>query len=262
MNVAMSQNVKSLTLSTGNLCYLEMGCGPTLIFLHGRSGLRVSPVLEALSKTYRLLMPITPGQDDTSHHEGVNSMRTLSDLMAEFIRETVSGPCHLMGHSFGAWLAAWLAVRHSALVKLLILEGPAGFRASGTRPVAASPEEWRRLFYTRPERAPTDGATFEQEAANRSSVNHYNEGVLIDEPLVAVLASIQAETLILYGSEERMIPIETCDILKNGIPHSHLTHILGAGHMAQFDQPERMTPIIEEFLGLEEASLVTLPREA
>ena len=52
-----------------------------------------------------------------------------------------------------------------------------------------------------------------------------------------------------------MIPIETCDILKGGIPHSQLTHILGAGHMAQFDQPERMVPIIEEFLGREEASL-------
>ena len=81
--------------------------------------------------------------------------------------------------------------------------------------------------------------------------------MLIDEPLVAELASIQSETLILYGTEERMIPIETCDILKGGIPHSQLTHILGAGHMAQFDQPERMVPIIEEFLGREEASLVT-----
>ena len=256
-NLALSQNGKSITLSTGDLRYLEIGDGPTLVFLHGRSGLRVSPVLEALSKAYRLLMPITPGQDDTSHHEGVNSMRTLSDLIAEFIRETISGPCHVMGHSFGAWLAAWLAVRHPDMVKFLILEGAAGFRSSGARPVAASPDEWRSLFYARPERAPIGGATFDQEAANRSSVNHYNEGVLIDEPLVAELASIQSETLILYGTEERVIPTETCDILKGGIPHSQLTHILGAGHMAQFDQPERMVPIIEEFLGREEASLVT-----
>ena len=258
----MSQNVKSITLSTGDLRYLEIGDGPTLIFLHGRSGLRVSPVLEALSKTHRILMPITPGQDDSSHHEGVNSMKTLSDLMAEFLRETVAGPCHVMGHSFGAWLAAWLAVRHSDIVKLLILEGAAGFRASGARPVAASPDEWRSLFYARPERAPIGGATFEQEAANRSSVSLYNEGVLIDEPLVAVLASIRSETLILYGTEERMIPIETCDILKDGIPHSQLTHILGAGHMAQFDQPERMIPIIQEFLSREEPSLVTPPSGA
>ena len=55
---------------------------------------------------------------------------------------------------------------------------------------AASPDEWRSLFYARPERAPIGGATFDQEAANRSSVNHYNEGILIDEPLVAELASI------------------------------------------------------------------------
>ena len=72
-----------------------------------------------------------------------------------------------------------------------------------------------------------------------------------------MLASIRSETLILYGTEERMIPIETCDILKDGIPHSQLTHILGAGHMAQFDQPERMIPIIQEFLSREEPSLVT-----
>ena len=258
----MSQNFKTITTPKGNLRYLEMGKGPTLIFLHGRSGLRVSHVLEALSKTYRLFMPITPGQDGTSYFGGVSSMETLADLMAEFIYEVAPNPCHVMGHSFGAWLAAWLAVRHPVAVKRLILEGAAGFRTVGVRPVADSPDAWRRLFYARPERAPVGGATFDQEAKNRDSMSHYNKGALLDEPLVASLATIQSETLILYGTEERMIPIETCEILKDGIPHSHLTHVAGAGHMAQFDQPERMTPIIEEFLGREEASLVTLPRGA
>ena len=258
----MPQKIQSITLSTGDLRYFQMGDGPILIFLHGRSGFRLSPVLKNLSKTYRLLMPITPGQDDAPYHEGVNSMETLAELIAEFILKTEAGPCRVMGHSFGAWLAAWLAVRHPDLVKLLILEGPAGFRTGGARPSAKSPEEWRDLFYACPEKSPTGGASFDQEAANRDSVSRYNKGILLDKPLVAALGDIQSETLILYGTEERVIPIETCDILQDGITHSHLTHISGAGHMAQFDQPESMTPIVEEFLGSREATLVTPPRGA
>lgn len=255
----MAVEQKSVTLSTGDLRYFEMGEGPAIVYLHGRSGLRVSPALEALSESHKILLPLTPGLEDTEHHQGVETMEDLADLVAEFIREKAGGECDVIGHSFGGWLTAWLAVRHPDLVELLILECPAGFRTSGLQPPAETPEEWRAQLYAYPERAPVGGSTFDQEAANRESVKHYHGGKPLDEELVAALPSIQSSTLILYGTEDKMIPEETCHILKDNIPRAFLNYIYDAGHMAEFDQPERFTTIVKDFLDRGEAFLVTQP---
>jgi len=255
----MSFEEKTVALPTGKLRYFEAGDGPAVLYLHGRSGLRISPVLQALSETHRILAPMTPGQDGSQYHEGVDSMEELADLMAEFIRQTADGECDVMGHSFGGWLAAWLAVRHPNLVELLILECPAGFRTGGLRPGAETPEEWRAQLYAHPERAPDDGSTFEQEAANRESVKHYHGGKPLDEALVAALSGVQSSTLILHGTEDKMIPEETCHILKDNIPRAFLNYIYDAGHMIEFDQPGRLTTIVKDFLDRGEAFLVTKP---
>ena len=63
------------------------------------------------------------------------------------------------------------------------------------------------------------------------------------------LIGIDCPTLILVGSEDSLTPVSEAEALRNGIPHSRLKIIEGAGHMSNMEQPERFNAALIEFIG-------------
>ena len=143
-------------LPTGTVTYFATGQGAPVLYLHGRGGLRKSVAQKLIGEKYRLFLPVHPGFDGTAFHAGVASMRDLAALYAEFIDAVIGGPCDVIGHSFGGWLAAWLAVGHGDRVRKLVLECPAGFRPGGAPSTRVDNAEVERLLYAHPERLPPD----------------------------------------------------------------------------------------------------------
>jgi hypothetical protein len=64
----MSVNHMSATLSTGPLPYWVIGEGRPLLYLHAAGGPQISPFLEELARSHRVLMPIAPGFEGTPFH--------------------------------------------------------------------------------------------------------------------------------------------------------------------------------------------------
>lgn len=124
----MSVNHMNATLSTGPLPYWVIGEGRPLLYLHAAGGPQISPFLEELARSHRVLMPIAPGFEGTPFHPAVKTVRDLAGLYAEFAQAVIGTACDVMGHSFGGWTALWLAVSHSDCVDQLVLEAPAGLR--------------------------------------------------------------------------------------------------------------------------------------
>ena len=56
----MSVNHVNATLSTGPLPYWVIGEGRPLLYLHAAGGPQISPFLEELARSHRVLMPIAP----------------------------------------------------------------------------------------------------------------------------------------------------------------------------------------------------------
>ena len=69
----------------------------------------------------------------------------------------------------------------------------------------------------------------------------------IDE-LIAKYPTINVPTLILWGKEDEIIPLEIGEMLDAAIPTSELVTIEHSGHVPQEETPEAIVPLVLEFL--------------
>ena len=252
----MQPRATTLRLSSGEISYYAAGEGRPVVYLHPAGGVRWTRVLDELSKSFKLFVPVAPGFDGTAAHPSVKSMKGLAALAAEFIEKTVGGPCDLIGCSFGGYLAAWLVAERPNLVDHLVLECPAGFRPKGRGARPSSPEELRKLLFLHPEKVPPEEKTAEVEAGNRKMLPHYGYPADTDEELLARIPSIDKLTLILHGTADRMIPKESVQLLKARLPHAYLVYVWDAAHAIEVDQPERMLAVLKSFLERSEGFMV------
>src|SRR5688572_29343490 len=100
---------QKLRLTSGELTYFHAGSGRPLLYLHPAGGVRRSKVLEGLAESFALYVPVFPGFEGTSFHEGVDTRHALARLASEFINQVIGRPCDVMGWSFGGCVALWLA---------------------------------------------------------------------------------------------------------------------------------------------------------
>jgi pimeloyl-ACP methyl ester carboxylesterase len=245
-----------LLLPTGMAPVWSGGSGRPLLYLHSAGGLRIGAALTALAAYYRVVAPIFPGFDATPLHQGVGSMRGLADLTADIMKALFEEPCDVLGHSFGAWVATWLAVLHPELVDQLVLAAPAGFRPEGVGGLDQEPAALAAAMYAHPERLPPETKDPRVRAANRKVIDHYHGPEATDEPLAARLGEVRAPTLVLLGTKDGVTPPEAGRRLKHSIPNSYLTYIFDAAHVIEVDQPERFVRVVRDFLTHGEAFII------
>lgn len=251
----MSFSDREVTLSTGTLPFKVGGNGRPVLYLHSAGGVRLSPPLQRLAEKYCVYIPTFPGFDGTQTHDGVASMQALADLAAEFIQAQGSA-CDVIGHSFGGWVAMWLAARHSDKVDHLVLETPAGLIPEGKGGLSSDPEVLRRQLYAHPERMPAEKPA-EIVRTNRAMLSHYHRpGPHMDTDLVAQLDKIQCLTLVLAGAHDGVIPAESGRLLKARLPHSYLVYVHDAAHNIETDQPEFFNRVVGDFLNWGDGFLV------
>ncbi len=255
----MTQTVfseRDYALSTGPLRVRSGGEGRPIVHLHSAAGPRISPVIEQLARSHRVHAPFTPGFEGMPAHLSLDGVQALADLIAEFIRAECNGHCDVMGESFGGWIALWLAIRHPDCVGQLVLEAPAGLRPPELGGLPADPQERFKKLHAHPERAPKETRDDAVLASNRATAGRFLEAMPFDEELASRLAEISARTLVLIVTLDGIIPAESARLIKERVPHSHLTFIWDAAHALEFDQPARVATLAIDFLDRGESFLV------
>ena len=97
--------------------------GPPLVLLHGlgRRWQVFLPVIPALSLRWHIFAPDLRGHGKSSHvARGYRGPQYAEDI-ARLLRERISSPAVLFGHSLGGMLGMWVAAHHPELVRALIL---------------------------------------------------------------------------------------------------------------------------------------------
>jgi pimeloyl-ACP methyl ester carboxylesterase len=126
-----------------NLHRTTSGAGPVLLLLHGvtRCGADWEPLFEALAEDWTIM-----ALDQRGHGESPRSGSYLvTDYVTDavrFVREEVTEPLVLFGHSLGAMVAAAVAAELPERVRGIILEDPP-FHTMGNR-IAGS--AWQAQF--------------------------------------------------------------------------------------------------------------------
>ncbi len=240
--------------------YSEAGAGETIVYLHGAGGAPPAGAsfVAMLAARHRVVIPSRPGFDDTP----IGECATPADaacVMAGLVRATADGPVHVVAQSAGCAVGCWLAVHHPELVASLVLSAPSTFAARHSGD--ASPptqEELDALLYGETpcwSAPPTEddrrriGRTARANMARAQSADGNRD-------LLPLLAGIEALTLVLIGTGDRMIPADSVAPFQKHIPNCRRVYIYGAAHELPISAGPRWINLVSDFIERGEAFVV------
>jgi len=233
----------------------KRGSGRPLVYLHPAGGVRWTRFLERLALTRTLHVPTFPGFDGTGTDDEVTSRQGLAHLVGRYIEKNIGAACDVMGCSFGGAVALWLALERPELVDHLVLECPAGLQSIDPA-LRKNPHAFYKALFAHPEKIAYEKKPEDIEARNRAMLAHYGADDGKDPELLQSLDRIRGITLVLHGTEDRIIRAETMRLLKSKLPRAFLVYVWDAAHSIEVDQPERMSAVVESFLERSEAFVV------
>ncbi len=242
----------------------EAGGGAALVFLHGAGGLLPEePLLERLADHCHVFAPLWPGYADEPGEELLEDMLDFTLHGFDVIEALGLERPHLVGHSMGGMIAAEMACLNPRGIGKLALLAPAGLWLDA-HPIpdlfATTPWELPALLFADPkagEKLLLAGLDFSSDAALTAFMvgNARRLGtagkILFPIPnrrLSKRLYRLTAETLLVWGRQDRLIPPAYAARWQELVPSARLVWIDAAGHMLQAEQPDAVAEAIVEFL--------------
>jgi len=237
--------------------YMEAGDGPPLVHLHGAGGLRINPAHSLLARQYRVIAFEMPGFGASPENTTTQNQAELARTMARAVGALGLDRFDLMGTSFGARTALYLAAQASEKITALVLESPAAIRPTGASPPSGSPREMARLLYGHPERMPAPPAPDPAIRAQTARLLARLRGPDRDAELEALLPGITTPALVLFGTLDRLMPPELGRLYKAAMPNCNLVLVYDAGHAIGAERPEAFAEVVLDFLERHEAFIIS-----
>ena len=224
--------------------------------LHGAGGLRLTSAHDLLARSFRVIAFEMPGFGSAENLR-TPTIQDLATTMAAAAETLGLTRFDLMGTSFGGKVAAWMAVQRTDLVAALVLDAPAAIRPEGSEPVAGSPEEIARRLYAHPERVPAAPAVEPALAARRLALVRRLRGPGRDAALEEGLRGLAMPVLVLFGTQDGVIPPDMGRVYKELIANVHLMFVYDAGHALMVERPEAFAEAVGDFLERTDAFVIS-----
>ena len=237
--------------------YQVGGQGAHVLVLHGWGGAIESfaPVLDDLHRSFTVTAFDLPGFGKSSVPPATWGSADYADVTLKVMERLELDRPSLIGHSFGGQVSIQLAATAPERVGKLVLVGSAGIR---TRPalttrlkrVAARLGKWLAAH------GGPIGEKLRAEIYRRvQSQDYADAGPLratlvrvINEDLTPLLPRIKASTLLVWGAEDRDVPLPAAQVMARLIPGAQLVVFENAGHFAYLDQFDRFRLLVGRFL--------------
>jgi pimeloyl-ACP methyl ester carboxylesterase len=186
---------------------------------------------------------------------GPVTMATFVDDACAVLDAAAVDQAHLYGQSFGGMVAIETALTHPERVRTLIL---AATHAGPSRampvdaPAVPKGEPWRALYAPGfPDAHPDHVA--DDLAVARAGVQHNNGERRQWEAMQAFdaydrLNRVRVPTLILHGTDDRLVAPANAEVLAAGIPGAELHWLEGAGHLYHSEQAGAADAAVVDFI--------------
>jgi pimeloyl-ACP methyl ester carboxylesterase len=229
---------------------LEFGEGEErLVLLHGLSGSarwwrRNVP---ALARRYRVVLPELLGFGGSPAPERLPPVDETADVLDRWMEALRLDRVHLVGHSMGGQIAIHFAARHPTRLDRLVLVDAAGIpRPLTPRNLLRFALEVGPLWrWGDPRFLPT--VVRDALAAGPRTVVGAIGHILRDD-VRPLLARVAAPTLVVWGERDNLVPLAHGGTLREGIPHSQLAVLRGAGHNPMVDRAADFNRLLLRFL--------------
>jgi pimeloyl-ACP methyl ester carboxylesterase len=270
--------MKQISVEGINISYIEKGEGNPLVLVHGSptSSFLWRDMIEKLSEHGRIIALDLPGFGFSDPPpNGDYTISTYARIFESFLEALAIERATLICHDFGGPIVLTYALRHpEKYQRLIILDTilhtdlppwPLFIKIAKIRPIG---EIFLRLGGKSIARSQLEEGVMDKSRISEGIVQRYympdgnpdklNKTMLgtlrIDymedlEFIEKNLQTIEKPTLILWGENDKYLPLSLGDRIHKDITGSKMERIPNCGHFVPEDQPERATKIIVEFLG-------------
>jgi pimeloyl-ACP methyl ester carboxylesterase len=250
-----------------SLYYERRGAGEPVLLIQGMSGSHAAwgdAFLAGLGEDLDLVAYDHRGVGDSTPQTDPFTIAQLADDAAGLLDALGWESAHVLGISMGGMVAQELALRHPPRIRTLTLgcTYPGGTEAQLADPaliqeLAGALLSGDRELALRVGFKANLSAAFVADEAHFEPFHAMATAVPVAVPVImlqmqsvmghdasARLESIEAPTLVVHGTEDRMLPVANGELIARLVPHARLELLEGVGHMFWWEQPERSAALV------------------
>lgn len=227
--------------SHGNVHVMHhRGSAEKLVFLHGvgASARTWRKLVPYLSDDYDIYLVDLLGHGKSDDPDIYYNIDLQVSVVGEVVeKENISNP-FLIGHSYGAWAATFLALKIPA--KGIVLIDPAGVKEHFDEIISKEGEEEYKA-----EMLKLLLKLGNKEHVMRSILeSDFRSEYLSKE----VLSRLKIPALVLWGSEDPLVPSKFAHVVAGEIGGSSLKIVEAAGHDPHYTKPEEAASYLNDFI--------------
>jgi pimeloyl-ACP methyl ester carboxylesterase len=247
-----------VTLAGQALSLRRGGTGDPLLVLHhdiGNPGWL--PFHQQLADQFDVVAPSHPGYDGSARPDWLRSVRDIAVIYQSLLAELNLVNLTLVGLGLGGWIAAEMATMAPRDFRRLILVGAMGVQPTEGEILDQSLVNY--IDYARAgfhDQAALDGiygavpSTDQLEAWDMNREMTFRiawKPYLYSQTLPHLLGSVRAPALVVWGAEDRIVPISCARQYVDRLPQATLEVIAACGHCVEMERPDELAGLIKRF---------------
>jgi pimeloyl-ACP methyl ester carboxylesterase len=273
--------MKYLELHGDRVAYQDVGTGPeALLLIHGMAGSSQTwrGVIPQLARKYRVVAPDLLGHGQSAKPRADYSLGAFAVLLRDLLDELGVSRATIIGQSLGGGVAMQFVYQHPDLCERLVLISSGGLgpdvgwtlrmlSAPGAelilpviapRPVLTAGNKLRSWFSTAGIQSPRGAEMWSAYSSLadsetrqaflrtlRSVVDHRGQAV---SALNRLHLTSDLPTMVIWGDQDRIIPVEHGYALHEAREGSRLEVLEGVGHFPHVERPGDVADLIDDFI--------------
>jgi len=241
------------------------GKKPLVIFYDEEALTLESPVLDALARSFQLIIVSPPGFGASERLDWIETIDDCAYICMDVLDALKLKDATVMGFGVGGWLAAEIAVKSTRDISRLVLVDPFGIKVGGPfdRDIQdiwfLAPDRLLALKYADTEKGRIDYTVMPEKkleiiARNKETYARFCWQPYMHNPkLKGRLHRIDVPTLVVWGDSDGIITPAYGRAFAKEIPGARFATVAKAGHFPHIEQPEAFLKSVGGFIGLARA---------
>jgi pimeloyl-ACP methyl ester carboxylesterase len=256
---AVAWTDKRVDVAGAKMHLARAGRGAPLLVLHHDIGtLERLPVYDALAQHFDVLVPHHPGYGKSERPAWLRSVRDVAVMYRWLLADLGVSQASLLGLGFGGWIAAEMASMAPRDLGRLVLAGAMGLKPPEgdildqalisyidyAKAGFHAPQAFAASYGDEPSTDQLEQWDICREMTFRIAWKPY----MYSQTLPHLLGGVRAPTLVVWGDDDRVVPLSAGRLYTSRLPDARLEVIKACGHCIEMEKPDALAALVTSFV--------------